>query len=132
MYYLKNKYFYRWAKKQRITDKTLIDAIEEFEKGLFEVNLGNHLYKKRIALAGRGKSGGARTILFYQQGRKLIFCHGFEKNQQSNLSSSELNFLHKLSNSYQVINEDLILEGIQQKKFFKILKSEEWKVWKTA
>ncbi len=74
MYYLKNKYFYRWAKKQGITDKTLFDAIEEFEKGLFEVNLGNHLYKKRIALAGKGKSGGARTILFYQQGRKLIFC----------------------------------------------------------
>ena len=42
MYYLKNKYFYRWAKKQGITDKTLFDAIEEFEKGLFEVNLGNH------------------------------------------------------------------------------------------
>ena len=125
MYYLKNKYFYRWAKKQGITDKTLFAAIEEFEKGLFEVNLGNHLYKKRIALAGRGKSGGARTILFYQQGRKLIFCHGFEKNQQSNLSSSELNFLHKLSDGYQALSEELIHEGIQQKKFSRILKPEE-------
>ena len=67
MYYLKNKYFHRWAKKQGIADKTLFDAIEEFEKGLFEANLGNHLYKKRIALAGKGKSGGARTILFYQE-----------------------------------------------------------------
>ena len=125
MYYLKNKYFYRWAKRQGIADKTLIDAIEEFEKGLFEVNLGNHLYKKRIALAGRGKSGGARTILFYQQGRKLIFCHGFEKNQQSNLSSSELNFLHKLSDGYQALSEELIHEGLQQKKFSRILKPEE-------
>ena len=125
MYYLKNKYFYRWAKKQRITDKTLFDAIEEFEKGLFEASLGNHLYKKRIALAGKGKSGGARTILFYQQDKKLIFCYGFEKSQQSNLSSSELNFLHKLADGYQVLNEDLIYEGIQQKKFSKILKLEE-------
>ncbi len=125
MYYLKNKYFHRWAKKQGITDKTLFDAIEEFENGLFEANLGNHLYKKRIALPGKGKSGGTRTILFYQQGRKLIFCHGFEKNQQSNLSSSELNFLHNLSNGYQALGENLILEGIQQKKFSKILKSEE-------
>jgi len=125
MYYLKNKYFYRWAQKQGITDKILFNAIEEFEKGLFEANLGNHLYKKRIALAGKGKSGGARTILFYQLGKKLIFCYGFEKSQQSNLSSSELNFLHKLSDGYQVLNENLILEGIQQKKFSKILKSEE-------
>jgi len=125
MYYLKNKYFNRWTKKQGITDKTLFDAIEEFEKGLFEANLGNHLYKKRIALAGKGKSSGARTILFYQQGRKLIFCHGFEKNRQSNLSSSELNFLHQLSDGYQALSEDLILEGIQQKKFSRILKSEE-------
>ncbi len=125
MYYLKNKYFYRWAKKQGITDKILFDAIEEFEEGLLEANLGNHLYKKRVALPGKGKSGGTRVILFYQLGKKLIFCYGFEKSQQSNLSNSELNFLHKLSDGYQVLNEDLILEGIQHKNFSKILKSEE-------
>jgi len=32
MYYLKNKYFTRWAKKQGIEDSTLIKAIEEFNE----------------------------------------------------------------------------------------------------
>ena len=72
MLYLKNKYFSRWARKQGISDSMLIEAIEEFERGLFEASLGNRLFKKRIALSGRGKSGGARALLFYQQGRKLI------------------------------------------------------------
>ena len=124
MYYLKNKYFTRWAKKQGITDSTLLDAISEFESGLFEADLGNHLFKKRIALAGRGKSGGSRTILFYQKGKKLIFCFGFEKSQQSNLSGSEINFLNKLSDSYQDITEELIFKSVQHKKFFEISKTE--------
>ncbi|MBF0510855.1 MAG: type II toxin-antitoxin system RelE/ParE family toxin [Candidatus Omnitrophica bacterium] len=122
MNYLKNKYFARWARKHGITDNVLLDAVSEFESGLFEADLGNHLFKKRIALAGRGKSAGTRTILFYQKGKKLIFCYGFEKSHQSNLSSSEINFLHKLSDGYQDSTDGIIAQGIQQKKFFKILK----------
>ena len=125
MYYLKNKYFTRWARKQGITDKALLDAIKEFENGLFEADLGNHLFKKRIALAGRGKSSGSRTILFYQKGKKLIFCFGFEKSQQSNLSGSEVNFLNKLSDSYQHLTEEVILKSTQHKKFFEISKTKE-------
>jgi len=125
MYYLKNKYFHRWTKKQGITDKTLFDAIEEFEKGLFEANLGNHLYKKRIALAGKGKSGGARTILFYQEGRKLIFCFGFEKNQQENLSHAEVKFLNRMSDSFQNLPEEEVLKNIKTKEFFVISYMEE-------
>lgn len=124
MHYLKNKYFYRWAKKQGITDKVLSVVIEEFESGLYEANLGNHLYKKRIALAGRGKSGGARTILFYQQGKKLIFCHGFEKNDQSNLSSFEVKFFNKLSDSYQHLPEEEVIKMIRNDRFFTISKTE--------
>ncbi|HLD69342.1 MAG TPA: type II toxin-antitoxin system RelE/ParE family toxin, partial [Candidatus Omnitrophota bacterium] len=78
--YLKTKYFSRWAKNEGIPDSSLGEAIREFESGLCGANLGNHLFKKRIALAGKGKSGGARTILFYEKDKKLIFCFGFKKN----------------------------------------------------
>ena len=53
MYYLKNKYFARWARKNGISDHELCEAIKEFEEGLFEADLGNHLFKKRIAVSGR-------------------------------------------------------------------------------
>ena len=100
MMYLKNKYFVRWSREQGITDPVLCALIREFENGLFEANLGNHLFKKRIALTGKGKSGGGRTILFYQKGKKLILCFGFNKNQQDNLSALEIRLLHKMSDVY--------------------------------
>jgi len=80
VFYLKTRYFSRWARKEGIADSSLREAIGEFENGLCEANLGNHLFKKRLTLPGRGKSSGARTILFYQKGEKLIFCFGFSKN----------------------------------------------------
>jgi hypothetical protein len=122
MFYLKNKYFTRWAREEGITDHSLWEAIREFESGLFEANLGNHLYKKRIALVGRGKSGGSRTILFYQKGQKLLFCYGFKKNQQHNLSSSEFKALNKLSDEYQGETEETVLNNIKNKAFIEISK----------
>jgi hypothetical protein len=124
MYYLKNKYFTRWARKQGITDKILWEAINEFKNGLFEADLGNHLFKKRIALAGRGKSSGTRTILFYQKDRKLIFCFGFEKSQQDNLSRYEFNFLNELSDNYQILPEEEVIKMIKNNRFFEISRME--------
>ena len=87
--------------------------VREFENGLFEASLGNHLFKKRIALAGKGKSGGGRTILFYQEGKKLIFCLGFNKNQQDNLDPLEIKLLNKMSDVYQHLTDDDIIKNIR-------------------
>jgi hypothetical protein len=121
---LKTKYFSRWAREEGVTDNSLREAIREFESGLFEGNLGNHLYKKRIALAGKGKSGGTRTILFYQIGKKLIFCFGFKKNQQHDLSSLQIKALNKLSNWLQSTTEEIIIKDIKCKEFFEISRTE--------
>lgn len=124
MFYLKNKHFTRWAKKEGISDDMLLEAIREFEHGLFEANLGNHLYKKRIALPGRGKSSGARTILFYQNNKRLIFCFGFLKNEQDNLSYNQTEYLHKLSNSFQEMPDEILVNIIREGKLFKISEME--------
>ena len=97
MFYLKTKYFARWARKNDISDGLLTEAIREFEQGLYEADLGQHLFKKRISLYGRGKSGGARTILFYQQEEKIVFCFGFAKNVKENLDENEKKVLYRLS-----------------------------------
>jgi hypothetical protein len=55
--------FSRWARKQRLSDADLCEAVREMRQGLYEADLGGGLLKKRIARPGRGKSGGFRTIV---------------------------------------------------------------------
>lgn len=64
----KNKAVSKWAAKEGLTDKALLEAVGEMERGLIDADLGGHVVKKRVALAGRGKSGGARTFLAYKVG----------------------------------------------------------------
>ena len=60
---LKTRDFHRWMRKTQLDDQTLMIAIGEMVNGLVDVDLGGNLYKKRIALPGRGKRGSARTII---------------------------------------------------------------------
>lgn len=59
----KDRLFDKWAYKEGITDKVLCVAVAEMENGLIDADLGGHVYKKRVALQGRGKRSGARTLL---------------------------------------------------------------------
>ena len=63
------------------------------ERGLIDADLGGHVMKKRIAVGGRGKSGGARTLLAYKSGDKAFFVYGFAKNALANVSADELRAL---------------------------------------
>jgi hypothetical protein len=40
-------------------------AVYEIERGLIDDDLGGHVMKKRVAVGGRGKRGGVRTLLAY-------------------------------------------------------------------
>jgi len=68
-------------------------AVAEIEKGLIDADLGGHVIKKRVALVGRGKSGGARTLLAYRVEDKAFFVYGFAKNARSNIKPDELKAL---------------------------------------
>jgi len=46
---------------------------------LIDADLGGHVAKKRVALPGRGKGSGSRTLVVYQQGNKAFFVYGFAK-----------------------------------------------------
>jgi hypothetical protein len=68
----------------------------ELERGLGDA-LGGCVYKKRIALPGRGKRGGARTLVAYQIGRSVFFMFGFPKNERANIENTELKALQLLA-----------------------------------
>jgi len=68
----KTKTFDRWAKKL-LSDDILCRAAREIAQGLFEADLGGGICKKRVAIAGMGKSGGTRTLVAKQHAAAIFF-----------------------------------------------------------
>ncbi len=91
------KQFGKWLSKQNISQKELAIAVAEILSGNYEASLGSCLYKKRVRFTGQGKSGSGRTIICYKKEQRLIFIHGFAKNEKSNLSSKELSAFKEFS-----------------------------------
>ncbi|WP_444900379.1 type II toxin-antitoxin system RelE/ParE family toxin [Microbulbifer sp. VAAC004] len=89
----KNKAFSKWAGKEGVSDSALEAAVEEMANGLIDADLGGHVYKKRVAVGGKGKSGGVRTLLAYKVDDKAFFVYGFAKNARSNIKDDELKAL---------------------------------------
>ncbi|PWC13919.1 type II toxin-antitoxin system RelE/ParE family toxin [Brenneria corticis] len=74
------KLFDRKMKKEYVTDGDLCLAALEVMNGDFEADLGGGVLKKRLALQ-LGKSGGARSIIFFKKGCDVFFFDGWRKNQ---------------------------------------------------
>ena len=85
----KLKDFAKWAKKEKISDAELLRVVDEMNKGLLGDRLGAYIFKKRIGFAGRGKRGGARSILLFKDGELALFLYGYAKNEKSNLEVRE-------------------------------------------
>lgn len=50
-----------------------------------------------MALPGRGKSGGARTLVATNRGDRWFFVFGFEKNVRANIADHELEALQTIA-----------------------------------
>jgi hypothetical protein len=93
----KTKAFVRFARKARLADAALKEAVAEIERGLIHADLGGNVLKQRIARPGGGKSGGFRTIVLFRIGSRAVFAYGFEKNAQDNIDDTELRELRRLA-----------------------------------
>ena len=91
------KAFAKWADGEGLVDTALAVAVAEMEHGLIDAHLGGQVVKKRVALPGRGKRGGARTLLAFRKGKRACFVYGFAKNEQANISDKELKALRLLA-----------------------------------
>lgn len=103
----KNAWFERFARKQRITDVALIEAVRRAERGQIDADLGGGVIKQRVARAGQGKSGGFRTIILYRQERRAFFVFGFAKNEQANIE--EVQFKKMAKELLALSNEQMAL-----------------------
>ena len=93
----KTRHFARWMRKTELNDAMLCQAVSEMERGLIDADLGGGVLKKRVALPGRGKRGGTRTLVATNQGDRWFFVLGFEKKVRANVSAQELAALQALA-----------------------------------
>ena len=91
----KTRTFARWSRKAPVSDATLCAAAEEMAAGLIDADLGGGVYKKRVAMPGRGKSGGARVLIGTNLGSRWFFMYGFRKNERATIDDRELAALQK-------------------------------------
>ena len=83
------------------------------ERGLIDADLGGHVMKKRVAVGGRGKRGGVRTLLAYKSGNRAIFVYGFAKNVRTNGSTDELKALKHLAKELLSYSDKTLTKAIQ-------------------
>lgn len=93
----KTKWFARFARKERISDDALREAVLRAEQGLIDARLGGDLIKQRVARSGEGKSGGYRTLVAFRTKSRSVFLYGFAKNERENIGSDELTTLKEIA-----------------------------------
>lgn len=116
----KTKHFHRWMGKSDLTDQSLCNAILEMIHGLVDAHLGGSIVKKRVAVAGRGKRGGARTIVATNFGNHWFFLYGFEKNVRANITDNELDALKEIATDLLALNDDALTYAVNQGKLLEI------------
>ncbi|WOF45548.1 type II toxin-antitoxin system RelE/ParE family toxin [Sphingopyxis indica] len=89
----KNRWFDKFARRERIADASLHEEIKRAESGLIDADLGGGLIKQRVAREGEGRSGGYRTIIVFRSKDRAIFVLGFAKNDRANISAGDLAIL---------------------------------------
>lgn len=110
------KTFGRWARRERVSDNSLCEAIAEMARGLADADLGGNLYKKRVAAAGRGKRGSYRTLVAFKRAEKAIFLYGFAKNERGNIDEKE-------SKALKALTKELL--GYDNRRLARALKARE-------
>ena len=85
----KNAWFRRFARRERISEEALKEAIIRAEQGRIDADLGGNVLKQRIARPGEGKSGGYRTIIVFKKGELAFFVYGFAKSERENIDDVE-------------------------------------------
>ncbi|MGP9655942.1 type II toxin-antitoxin system RelE/ParE family toxin [Halomonas sp. AOP35-4E-18] len=116
----KNAWFERFARKQKLPDAVLREAIQRAEQGLIDADLGGGVIKQRIARPGQGKSGGYRTIVLYREESRAFFMYGFAKSQQDNISDDEKAAFKQAAQYILSLSDEKLVTMIEKGQFSEV------------
>ena len=106
--------------KARVTAADLWQSVVEMEAELIDADLGKRVVKKRIALPGRGKRAGARTIVATNFGDRWYFLYGFNKNERANIDKDELHALQELASDLLGQDDTTLATALKAGEFVEI------------
>lgn len=109
----KTKLFARFTRRERITDASLCEAIEQAGRGLVDADLGGGLIKQRVARAGQGKRGGYRMLIAFRSKSRAVFLHGFAKNDLDNIDDDQLASLREIAANWLAADAQKIEQAIK-------------------
>ena len=102
----------RFAKREAISDESLVVAIETAKRGLIDANLGGGLIKQRVARPGQGKRGGFRMLIGFRSDR-AIFLFGLAKNERENIDDQQLTTLREIVASWFAADDKKIAQALK-------------------
>ena len=120
-----NRWFAKFAAKEKISDASLADAVHRAESGLIDADLGNGLVKQRIARQGGGKSGGYRSNLIFRTPERAKFLFAFPKSDKANLSAAGLKVYRKAASIMLELSEDQIETEVEAGRLVEVKDDEQ-------
>lgn len=109
----KMKRLAKFARREGIDDRTLVESILRASAGLIDADLGGGLVKLRVARQSQGRSGGYRLIVALRIGDRAVFLYGFAKNERENIEPKELVTLRKIGAELLAADEAKIAKALR-------------------
>jgi hypothetical protein len=108
----KTKLFGKFARRERIADMTLTEAVDRAERGQVDADLGGGVIKQRVARAGQGRSGGYRTLIAYRSKSRAVFIFGFSKKELDHIDDKQLATLQETAAIWLEADEGKIQKAL--------------------
>ena len=112
MHIFRTRWVTRFARRERITDSLLCEAVDRAVRGLVDADLGGGIIKQRVARQGQGRSGGYRMLIAYRTADRAVFLYGFAKRERDNIGPDELATLRDIGASWLAANVAQIEQAI--------------------
>ena len=101
------------ARREKISDGSLCDAIKRAEKGNIDTDFKGGVISQRVARGGKEKREGYRTVILFKKGDKAFFTHGYERKKQNRVSDNEIKWYRVTARDMLKMDNEKIKEEIK-------------------
>ena len=121
----KTKRFMQFARRERIADANLREAVQRAARGLIDADLGGGVIKQRVARPGQGRSGGYRVLIAYRARGRSVFLFGFAKSELDNIDDDQLDTLRDIAADWLKADDAVIARALKEGKLMEVTYGEE-------